>query len=52
MARYFHLSESHLAFVANRRGYRPSMFRLNRVLYARAWISNARPSVMFEIAAT
>jgi len=32
-------------------GDRPWVFRLSRVLYARAWISNERPSVMFEIAA-
>jgi hypothetical protein len=31
-------------------GERPWVFRLSRVLYARAWISNERPSVMFGIA--
>ena len=46
----------HNALIRNQYGYkefgdRPWVFRLSRVLYAHAWISNERPSVMFEIAA-
>lgn len=45
----------HNALIRKQYGYKefgepPWVFRLSRVLYARAWISNERPSVMFEIA--
>ncbi len=47
----------HNALIRKHYGYkefgdRPWVFRLSRVLYTRAWISNERPSVMFEIAVT
>ena len=47
----------HNALIRKHYGYKefgdPSwVFRLSRVLYARAWISNERPSVMFGVAVT
>ena len=47
----------HNALIRKHYGYkefgdRPWVFRLSRVLYARAWISNERPSVMFGVAVT
>ncbi|MBX2838713.1 MAG: Tn3 family transposase [Gammaproteobacteria bacterium] len=45
----------HNALIRKHYGYkefgdRPWVFRLSRVLYARAWISNERPGVMFGVA--
>ena len=45
----------HTALIRKQYGYRefndvPWSFRLSRVLYSRAWISNERPSVMFDFA--
>lgn len=45
----------HKALIRNRYGYyefndSPWAFRLNRLLFTRAWISNERPSLMFDFA--
>jgi hypothetical protein len=47
---------AHRAEIQNQYGYHefntpPWRFRLCRLLYSRAWISNERPSLMFDIAA-
>jgi TnpA family transposase len=46
----------HTALIRKHYGYHdfgewPWVFRLGRLLYARAWVSNERPSVMFDFAA-
>jgi len=45
----------HTALIRKKYGYReysarPWLFRLSRLLYTRAWISNERPSLMFDFA--
>lgn len=45
----------HMAQIRRKYGYRdfgkpPWSFRLSRLLYSRAWISNERPSLMFDFA--
>jgi TnpA family transposase len=45
----------HTALIRKHSGYRefsdpPWAFRLSRLLYTRAWISNERPSLMFDFA--
>ncbi len=45
----------HTAFIRKHYGYRefsdpPWAFRISRLLYSRAWISNERPSLMFDFA--
>lgn len=45
----------HIALIRNSYGYHelsdpPWAFRLSRLLYARTWISNERPSLMFDFA--
>ena len=45
----------HAAIIRKRYGYRefgdpPWAFRLSRLLYARAWVGNERPSLMFDFA--
>jgi len=45
----------HTAFIRNHYGYRefsepPWSYRLSRLLYARAWVGNERPSLMFDFA--
>lgn len=45
----------HTALIRNQYGYHefsdpPWSFRLSRLLYTRAWISNGRPSLMFDFA--
>lgn len=45
----------HAALIREQYGYRefsipPWLFRLSRLLYTRAWISNERPSLMFDFA--
>ena len=45
----------HTALIREQYGYRefsdpPWAFRLSRLLYTRAWISNERPSLMFDFA--
>ncbi len=45
----------HIALIREQYGYRefnhpPWSFRLGRLLYARAWISNERPSLLFDFA--
>ena len=44
----------HTALIRNQYGYRefvwPWSFRLSRLLYSRSWISNERPSLLFDLA--
>jgi hypothetical protein len=47
----------HTALIREYYGYRdfnqmPWVFRLSRLLYAKSWISNERPSLLFEFATT
>jgi TnpA family transposase len=47
----------HTALIREHYGYRdfnegPWVFRLSRMLYAKSWISNERPSLMFDFAIT
>ena len=47
----------HTALIREHYGYRdfnevPWVFRLSRLLYAKSWISNERPSLMFDFATT
>jgi hypothetical protein len=47
----------HTALIRQQYGYHefhspPWSFRLSRLLYSRAWISNERPSLMFDVATT
>ncbi len=50
VTRYTHITEIHTHYGYHEFNTPPWRFRLARLLYARTWISNERPSLMFDFA--